>query len=64
MPSIVPEYRPERGVVFLGEDSVHGRVAVKVLPRKPECCDAEWHIAENPPAKLIRWSRNGHVTAC
>jgi eukaryotic-like serine/threonine-protein kinase len=30
------------GVVFLGEDSVHGRVAVKVLARKPEHSDAEW----------------------
>lgn len=31
------------GVVFLGQDSVHGRVAVKVLARKPEHSDAEWH---------------------
>jgi serine/threonine protein kinase len=30
------------GVVFLGQDSVHGRVAVKVLARKPEHSDAEW----------------------
>jgi serine/threonine protein kinase len=31
------------GVVFLGQDGVHGRVAVKVLARKPEHSDAEWH---------------------
>ena len=30
------------GVVFLAQDSVHGRVAVKVLARKPEHSDAEW----------------------
>ena len=30
------------GVVFLGQDGVHGRVAVKVLARKPIHSDAEW----------------------
>ena len=30
------------GEVFLGEDSVHGQVAVKVLARKPGQGDAEW----------------------
>ena len=30
------------GIVFLGEDSVHGRVAVKVLARKPNQSDASW----------------------
>ena len=30
------------GEVFLGEDGVHGRVAVKVLSRKPEHDDDEW----------------------
>lgn len=31
------------GEVFLGEDGVHGVVAVKVLARKPEDTEAEWH---------------------
>lgn len=31
------------GEVFLGHDSVHGQVAVKVLSRKPGQGDAEWH---------------------
>ena len=30
------------GVVYLGQDGVHGRVAVKVLARKPIHTDAEW----------------------
>lgn len=30
------------GVVYLGEDSVHGQVAVKVLARKSEHDDQEW----------------------
>jgi serine/threonine-protein kinase len=30
------------GEVFLGRDSVHGRVAVKVLARKPEHSEGEW----------------------
>lgn len=30
------------GVVYLGHDSVHGPVAVKVLARKPNHSDAEW----------------------
>ena len=30
------------GEVFLGEDGVHGQVAVKVLARKPEHQDNEW----------------------
>lgn len=30
------------GVVFLGQDGVHGPVAVKVLARKPEHSDSEW----------------------
>lgn len=30
------------GEVFLGEDSVHGAVAVKVLARKPSHSDQEW----------------------
>jgi serine/threonine protein kinase len=30
------------GTVFLGQDSVHGTVAVKVLARKPGQSDAEW----------------------
>lgn len=30
------------GEVFLGEDGVHGQVAVKVLARKPEHDDDEW----------------------
>jgi serine/threonine-protein kinase len=29
------------GTVFLGQDSVHGTVAVKVLARKPGQSDAE-----------------------
>jgi serine/threonine-protein kinase len=35
------------GVVYLGQDCVHGRVAVKVLARKPEHCDAEWQAYKN-----------------
>jgi serine/threonine protein kinase len=49
MASVVPALRVGRrlgtghfGVVFLGQDSVHGRVAVKVLAKKPEHSDAEW----------------------
>lgn len=30
------------GEVFLGEDSVHGAVAVKILARKPEDTDEKW----------------------
>lgn len=30
------------GEVFLGEDGVHGQVAVKVLSRKPQHTDPEW----------------------
>ncbi|OLU26469.1 serine/threonine-protein kinase [Pseudomonas sp. PA27(2017)] len=30
------------GEVFLGQDGVHGEVAVKVIARKPENDDAEW----------------------
>jgi serine/threonine protein kinase len=49
MASVVPELQLGKrlgnghfGVVYLGQDSVHGRVAVKVLARRPEHSDAEW----------------------
>lgn len=35
------------GEVFLGHDSVHGQVAVKVLSRKPIQSDAEWDRHKN-----------------
>ncbi len=49
MPPVVPPLQIGRklgsgffGDVFLGQDGVHGRVAVKVLSRKPGHSDAEW----------------------
>mgnify|MGYP001205258216 CR=1 FL=1 len=49
MASVVPALQIGRklgnghfGVVFLGKDSVHGDVAVKVLARKPAHTDVEW----------------------
>jgi eukaryotic-like serine/threonine-protein kinase len=49
MASVVPALRIGKrlgnghfGVVFLGKDSVHGPVAVKVLARKPGHSDTEW----------------------
>jgi serine/threonine protein kinase len=49
MAGVVPELQLGKrlgnghfGVVYLGRDSVHGRVAVKVLARKPAHSDAEW----------------------
>lgn len=50
MPNVVPALQvgPKLGnghfgEVFLGEDGVHGKVAVKVLARKPTHSDAQWH---------------------
>jgi serine/threonine-protein kinase len=49
MAGVVPELQLGKrlgnghfGVVYLGQDSVHGPVAVKVLARRPEHSDAEW----------------------
>lgn len=49
MPGVVPPLELGRklgsgffGEVFLGKDGIHGRVAVKVLARKPEHSDDEW----------------------
>ncbi|QFG32564.1 serine/threonine protein kinase [Pseudomonas umsongensis] len=49
MNSVVPELQIIRklgsghfGEVFLGQDGVHGEVAVKVVARKPEDDDAQW----------------------
>ncbi|MCW3474544.1 serine/threonine-protein kinase [Limobrevibacterium gyesilva] len=51
MVGVVPELQIGRrlgsghfGVVFLGQDVVHGQVAVKVLARKPTQSDAEWQV--------------------
>lgn len=49
MASVIPELKigaklgnGHFGEVFLGEDSVHGTVAVKILARKPEHSDDQW----------------------
>jgi eukaryotic-like serine/threonine-protein kinase len=49
MAGVVPELQLGKklgnghfGVVYLGQDSVHGRVAVKVLARQPGHSDTEW----------------------
>jgi eukaryotic-like serine/threonine-protein kinase len=51
MASVVPALQLGRrlgnghfGEVFLGHDSVHGQVAVKILARKPEHSDGEWQV--------------------
>ncbi len=52
------------GEVFLGQDSVHGEVAVKVLARKPGQDDAEWHAYKTSflaEARNLSKARHGNV---
>lgn len=62
MASVIPALQIGRrlgnghfGVVYLGRDSVHGEVAVKVLGRKPDQSDAEW---QNFKASFLGEARN------
>lgn len=54
MKGVVPPLEIDRklgsgffGEVYLGNDGIHGRVAVKVLARKPEHSDDEWQVIKS-----------------